>query len=266
MKNSQSAGGSTNSVPVAASRKEQEDANVERRPSWRLRVDEQDRSKFSLEDTRQGGSSTGTGSATASNNPPAPSSAPTSTSRTAGGYHSEIPYGLAQRNPSLRSKLGKGIIEQTGLGGPHTGTSSSSSASSTPPHGKPPLPPGEQDATSGSPHQLPQDDERDMRNSGGAQGAILRKKKTKRRSTGVVQFNADVSPMLPFFTHYSPNFPLVLQQMSATQNPNPLCSGSSVPLLPFQLGPDASSLMMHAEASSRSMKLTRLLKHLSCRS
>jgi len=48
--------------------------------------------------------------------------------------------------------------------------------------GKPPIPPGgEQD----------QEEERDVKNPSGAQGAILRKKKTKRRSTGVVQFNAE---------------------------------------------------------------------------
>ena len=43
------------------------------------------------------------------------------------------------------------------------------------------------------------EDEKDkeMKNSG-AQGAILRKTKKKRRSTGVVQFNADVSELFQF--------------------------------------------------------------------
>ncbi|ODM92371.1 Protein phosphatase 1 regulatory subunit 12C, partial [Orchesella cincta] len=179
VKNSQSGvsnasgSGTTNSVPVSSSssRKEQEELGVERRPSWRLRVDEQDRSKFSLEDTR--------GTTSAASGSPSSVSGPVPTSRSAAGYH-EIPYGLAQRNPALRSKLGKGMVVDP------TQLQSVTSA----PQGKPPLPPGEESGTSAAGPQQ-QDEERDVKNSGGAQGAILRKKKTKRRSTGVVQFNTD---------------------------------------------------------------------------
>lgn len=211
MKNSQTSGSNasgsqnTSTVPVSSpGRKEQqqEDANVERRPSWRLRLDEQDRSKFSLEDTRQQGGAGAAASAASSSGavsgqaqtPSSSSSVPTS--RT-GGYHSEIPYGLAQRNPSLRSKLGKGMqIDQTMLANasPHHQLNSSTS---TTPQGKPPLPPGGEQQE-GSPQQ--QDDDKDVRNSGGAQGAILRKKKTKRRSTGVVQFNTDVSGSISYLS------------------------------------------------------------------
>lgn len=62
-------------------------------------------------------------------------------------------------------------------------------------HGKPPKPPdGIETLTKLG---LEDEKEKDMKNSGaqGAQGAILRKKKTKRRSTGIVQYNQDVSPL-----------------------------------------------------------------------
>ena len=47
------------------------------------------------------------------------------------------------------------------------------------------------------------EDEKDkeMKNSG-AQGAILRKTKKKRRSTGVVQFNADVSELFSVYLSF----------------------------------------------------------------
>jgi len=140
----------TTIVPATSSvlRKEDE-ASVERRPSWRLRVDEQDPSKFSLEDTRN---------------------SPSTASRAAGGGDSTASV-VVQRSSSLRSRTPSNKNDHVV-------------------HGKPPKPPDDSENHS----KTPQDEEKDkdMKNSG-AQGAILRKKKTKRRSTGIVQYSHDVS-------------------------------------------------------------------------
>jgi hypothetical protein len=132
-------------APVTVPRKDDE-ASVERRPSWRLRVDETDPSKFSLEDTR---------------------TVPTSPSRS--GNSGDNGSVVVQRSPSVRTRV-------------------STTRADDILHGKPPKPPEDGDKKG------VQDDEKDkdMKNSG-AQGAILRKKKTKRRSTGIVQYSHDVS-------------------------------------------------------------------------
>jgi len=139
----------TSSVPAPSSvpRKEDE-ASVERRPSWRLRVDETDPSKFSLEDTRS------------------IPTAPQGRSGTSGDNLSIV----VQRSPAVRTRVSVAQKSEDIL------------------HGKPPKPPEDNEKRS------PGDDDKDkdMKNSG-AQGAILRKKKTKRRSTGIVQYSLDVS-------------------------------------------------------------------------
>ncbi|XP_021954989.1 protein phosphatase 1 regulatory subunit 12A isoform X3 [Folsomia candida] len=128
---------------VPTSRKEDE-ASVERRPSWRLRIDETDPSKFSLEDTR--------------------SLPPTKNSGSG-------PDMAVQRSSSLRNRVASNRSEH-GV------------------HGKPPKPPEGTEMQTNK-NVTEDEKEKDMKNSG-AQGAILRKKKTKRRSTGIVQYNQDV--------------------------------------------------------------------------
>ncbi|XP_035709029.1 protein phosphatase 1 regulatory subunit 12B isoform X12 [Folsomia candida] len=127
---------------VPTSRKEDE-ASVERRPSWRLRIDETDPSKFSLEDTR--------------------SLPPTKNSGSG-------PDMAVQRSSSLRNRVASNRSEH-GV------------------HGKPPKPPEGTEMQTNK-NVTEDEKEKDMKNSG-AQGAILRKKKTKRRSTGIVQYNQD---------------------------------------------------------------------------
>ena len=146
---------SNTTVPANVSTvlRKEEEQSLERRPSWRLRVDDSDRSKFSLEDTRN------------------PVSRPaSSTSSTSIGHHGTSDTTVVQRSPSLRK---------------------SNKHESSSPSGLPPRPPLEDkdmqvDDDKASPA------EKDS-TQGGAQGAILRKKKQKRRSTGVVQYNTDVS-------------------------------------------------------------------------
>lgn len=63
-------------------------------------------------------------------------------------------------------------------------------------HGKPPKPPEGTEMQTNK-NVTEDEKEKDMKNSG-AQGAILRKKKTKRRSTGIVQYNQDVSVLIHY--------------------------------------------------------------------
>jgi len=104
-------------------------------------VDDQDRSKFSLEDTRK-------------------------TSLNAASSHGGSSVSLVG-DGSRRSARNASRVEEML-------------------QSKPPRPPEDGDAV-----MLVEDGEKEMKNSG-AQGAILRKKKPKRRSTGVVQYNSDV--------------------------------------------------------------------------
>ncbi|CAG7823580.1 unnamed protein product [Allacma fusca] len=127
--------------------RKEEEQSLERRPSWRLRVDDTDRNKFSLEDTRN----------------PAPRSTTSGSASASSGLTPDNMV-LVPRSPSARR----------------------SNKTESAPAGKPPRPP--QEERDG--HALDEEKEKEMKNSG-AQGAILRKKKQKRRSTGVVQYNTD---------------------------------------------------------------------------
>lgn len=113
--------------------------SLERRPSWRLRVDDSDRSKFSLEDMR---TTRSTDSVGVSGKPD--------------GERGDISN---ERSPTIR-------IRRNEL-----------------PHNRPPLPPEEKEEKGA----LATAEDKELKNSG-AQAAIAKKKRPKRRSTGVVSY------------------------------------------------------------------------------